>query len=64
MRLWRGSGMLPRLWLVAWTVVGVLTMNLAAQPVQAQVPLPPIFDPGGRTREGAPLRKEIGRAHV
>lgn len=58
MRLWRGSGMLPRLWLVAWTVVGVLTMNLAAQPVQAQVPLPPIFDPGGRTREGAPLRKE------
>jgi hemolysin activation/secretion protein len=39
-------------------------MNLAAQPVQAQFlpqsPLPPIFDPGGRTREGeqAPLRKE------
>jgi hemolysin activation/secretion protein len=33
-------------------------MNLAAQPVQAQVILPPIFDPGGRSREGPPLRKE------
>ena len=31
---------------------------LAAQEVRAQVFLPPIFDPGGRSREGAPLRKE------
>jgi hemolysin activation/secretion protein len=33
-------------------------MNVIAQPVQAQVPLPPIFDPGGHSREGPPLRGE------
>jgi hemolysin activation/secretion protein len=33
-------------------------MTFAAPSIQAQVPLPPIFDPGGRSREGPPLRKE------
>jgi hemolysin activation/secretion protein len=54
----QGSGFFPRRWLLTWAVVGILPMNLAAQPVQAQVILPPIFDPGGRSREGPPLRKE------
>lgn len=33
-------------------------MNLITDPVQAQVPLPPIFDPGGRSKEGPSLRRE------
>ena len=33
-------------------------MTLVAEPVHAQVPLPPIFDPGGRSKEGPPMRKE------
>jgi hemolysin activation/secretion protein len=33
-------------------------MNIIAEPALAQVPLPPIFDPGGRSKEGPPLRRE------
>ena len=54
----RSTGFFLRLWLLAWAVIGMMLMNLAAQPVQAQVVLPPIFDPGGRSREGPPLRRE------
>lgn len=55
---WEGSGLFRRFLLLVWTAVGVLLMTLVAQQVWAQVPLPPIFDPGGRSREGPPLRRE------
>ncbi|BFU95962.1 MAG: putative Surface antigen (D15) [Nitrospira sp.] len=35
-----------------------MLMTLMAEPLHAQVPLPPIFDPGGRSKEGLPLRRE------
>src|SRR5688572_5686395 len=45
-------------WSLAWAFVGIVLMNIIAQPALAQVPLPPIFDPGGRSKEGPPLRRE------
>ena len=39
-------------------VVALLVCCVFAQPALAQVFLPPIFDPTGRSREGPPLRKE------
>jgi hemolysin activation/secretion protein len=45
-----------RRWLRRTVIVMICCMT--AQPVWAQVFLPPIFDPGGRSREGPPLRKE------
>ena len=46
------------LWLLTWIGGGTVLMTLIAEPLQAQVPLPPIFDPGGRSKEGPPLRRE------
>jgi hemolysin activation/secretion protein len=37
-----------------WAVIGVVLVTLVADPVQAQLQLPPIFDPGGRSRERLP----------
>ena len=46
------------LWLFTWIGGGTVLITLIAEPLQAQVPLPPIFDPGGRSKEGPPLRRE------
>jgi hemolysin activation/secretion protein len=52
------GGKTERPWYVVASSLAFCLMTLVAQPVQAQVPLPPIFDPGGRSKEGPPLRRE------
>src|SRR5688500_17053905 len=51
----------PTSWSVrslACAFAGIVLLNIIAEPALAQVPLPPIFDPGGRSKEGPPQRRE------